>query len=467
MADLTRFSVCFFLFFIFISTSCASEDSSEQSRALDEDRTQISTDPSDSDPDHIEIRNQSDTDPEGSDQAPDATSEANDHTSDGLTAPAGLDHAIPRFGYPFGRLCSNLIYEANNISMRGPRSKSGRYQASGKVIAQRWKRAASKMKGVFVLRDALYSQQDHPVKHSIESLMMPPNWVTAAVAAALEEKTIVSVRAPELADDAAWAAIGAPEEMFGSFPPSESLHEWATKSLAKSRGDTKAMIENARKSVRSLANSSESMIKAAKSGPQAVASAGAEEITTSDRRYFGGQLRRDRIIPISVENPNRHEIDDEGKGFEITGRKISAKAFRITRDAVLRRRLRDGDLALERYDLSKQSERRRAIRVLERLIPENRETKNKHLVWLWINGRLDRLGVRGEDASAYIADFRLQVEAANIDTSRLRYVNKPSVILPRKGTAKALKQAAKAMRKLGLPLSVNMNTKKLLRLWGE
>lgn len=393
-----------------------------------------------------------------------------------LVAPAELERVVPRVGAPLGSLCSNLVYEANNPSMRGPRQPEGLYEGSGEVTAARWREAASSVRGVFVLRDALFSQQDHPLDQRAVALAMPPSWVTAAVAEVLSGRELRPVVAPRPDDNRAWAAAGA--AMFGSFPPSDSLAGWARRPRAGEPPEVQARIENARAAVRALATASQAMIDAAPRGAEAVAQAGAEQIAASDRRYFGAALRRDRVIPISVENPNRHEIEDEGKGFlpfplpspSAVSPTTLERAVRMATDAVLGRRLEDGDLALERYDLTRPADRRRAIELLERLIPRGGGGA-RHVVWLWVNGRLDERGVGGEDATAHIAGFRAEVAAARIDVARLRYLSKPHVEIARSLSpaerARALRAAVARFRDLDLPLSVNLGTGPLLRLWAE
>lgn len=411
--------------------------------------------------------------PDMADAGPDAGAAPAQRAS--CVAPAELERVIPRVGAPLGELCSNLVYEANNPSMRGRREPEGLYVDSGEVIAARWREAASAARGVFVLRDALFSQQDHPLDQRAVALAMPPSWVTAAVAEVLSGRELRPVVAPRLDDDRAWAAAGA--TIFGAFPPSESLGGWAARPRAGEPPEVRGRIENARAAVQSLAASAQAMVDAAPRGAEAVAQAGAEQIAASDRRYFGAALRRDRVIPISVENPNRHEIEDEGKGFlpfplpaaSVVSPPTLERAVRMATDAVLRRRLADGDLALERYDLTVPADRRRAIALLERLIP--RGAGQGHAVWLWVNGRLDERGVGGEDATAHIAGFRAEVAAARVDVARLRYLSKPHVALARARSpadrGRALREAVARFSALDLPLSVNLGTGPLLRLWAE
>lgn len=394
----------------------------------------------------------------------------------GPRAPPGFEHIILRVGYPIGALCSNVLYEGNNPAMRGRRLPSGLYDATGETIAMRWRKATASARRVFVLRDALFSQQDHPLDHDAAALMMPPSWVTSALIEVQQGRSPTAPTAPPLEDNAAWARLDTPNKMFGSFTPSDALFGWARRDSQRAPPASRARIENARQAIRALAISAQAMVDAASRGPEAVASVGAEQIAASDRAYFGEALRRDHVIVISVENPNDHEVEDEGKGFRPQkadgSSEIVESATQVATNAILRRRLLDGDLALERYDLTQRADRRRAIDLLERLIPEQGPRAGPgHTVWLWVNGRLDTLGVRGEDATDYIEEFRAEVAGANINTARLDYVSKPHIDLPPGGPqstrAKALRDAAARLRGLKLPLSVNLTTAAFLRLTPE
>ncbi|MBI2895303.1 MAG: hypothetical protein HYY06_17240 [Deltaproteobacteria bacterium] len=379
-----------------------------------------------------------------------------------LTAPARYASVIPRATFPFRRRYGNLVYEGNNIAMRGERAPDGTLAASGAEIAERWRSFARGVRRLIVLRDSLFSQQDHPFDHAPFAVMMPPSWVTGALAELEAGRAIRPLRVPDPADDAAWGAIGSASEMFGSFPPSQRLFELTRLRSTSATGAERARIANARLVLVSLARDARAMVDAAPSGAAAVAEAGAERIAESDRRYFGEDLRRQRLLPIFVENPNRHEVVDEGKGLAIAGRDdVSARAMELARDAIYRRRLRDGDLAIERYDLSKPEERRRAISLCEALLPRGAPPPGGD-VWLWVNGPLDPLGVRGEDASAYIAAFRAELGRARVELGRVRFVSKPHVDLPR-GPARreAFEAAVDRFRALDLPLSVNLDTRAL------
>lgn len=381
----------------------------------------------------------------------------------GRRAPAPFDELVLRLGYPVASPFANVLYEGNNIVVRGPR-RGPTTEADGAETARRWREGAAAVGGVFVLRDSLFSQQDHPTAQRPEALMMPPCWVTAAVAEVLEGRPLRPVVAPPAEDDAAWAALGSTEAVFGSFPPSARLFEAARRPLAGLAGGPRAEVANARASLCSLAEDAAAMVAAAPGGAEAVARAGAERIAASDRRYFGAELRRTRVIPIFVENPSRHELEDEGKGLEIAGRTVPPRALDLALRAVYGRRLQDGDMALERYDISRPEERRRALRILEVLLPRGRSRPGGTL-WVWVNGGLDERGIGGRDATAWVEAFRAEIEAGDVETSRVRLLSKPHVtISPGEGGRAALEAVLARYRALGLPLSVNFDGRGLARL---
>lgn len=385
-----------------------------------------------------------------------------------LRAPARFDHLVPRLSPPTGPRFRNLVYEANNMTMRGARSADGAlYASTGREIAERWRVAAAGVAKVFALRDALFSQQDHPVDHDPVAVMMPPAWVTTAVAHVLQQRPLTPVNAPSIDDDEAWAALETPEQLFGSFPASQTLHEAATRPrtvLAPER----LRVTNARRSVHMLARDADAMVAAVPQGAEAVAAAGAERISIGDRRYFGERLRREHVIVIGVENPNRHEIVDEAKGLVLPGMDAPEEAIGIARRAIYRRRLRDGDLAIERYHLGDPIERRRAIAVLEELIPRTGgDDGSDAVIWLWVHGGLDSRAVRGTDATRHIGMFRQEVAAANVDVRRVRYLSKPHVPIGGRNLAQQLDTHARRYRSLELPLSLNIGSGLLARLIEE
>jgi hypothetical protein len=375
-----------------------------------------------------------------------------------LEAPPRYANVLIRAALPIGRRYANLGYEGNNKNFRGPASAADLYR-SGDETAADWRLYAAGVGKLVVLRDSLFSQQDHPISQTPRALMMPPNWVSVAVAEVLAGRLPVAPRSAPIDDDTAWSITDAPT-LFGSFPVSERLFIDATRPLANASPDDATKTRNARRSMQSLAAAAQAMIDAAPHGPDAVAQTGAEWIAASDRTYFGVELRRTKIIPIFVENPNEHESRDEGKGLGVWGRELPEQALALTGKYVYARRLADGDLALERYDLRHASEQARAIALLELLLPPG---SSGHDVWLWVNGGSDGHG-SGDPAVPYIADFQVQLEAAQIELSRLVLLSKPS-IQPWGDDAKQLFEAeVDRYTALGIPLSAQLSTSQFERL---
>ncbi len=225
-------------------------------------------------------------------------------------------------------------------------------------------------------------------------------------------------------------------------------------------GKDRARTLNARASTQALALAARSMVNAAPLGVDAVAAAGAAHIAASDRSYFGAALRRDCIIPIFVENPNAHELRDEGKGMSVWQRRLPPRAVALARQAVYARRLKDGALALERYDLRHQAQRDRAQELLEQLVPRG---SIGHPIWLWVNGGSDGHG-KGDPATPYIKSFRAQLREANVELSRVILLSKPSV-RPWGVDGKAVLEAeTERYRALDIPMSVHLSTGGLRKL---
>jgi len=202
-------------------------------------------------------------------------------------------------------------------------------------------------------------------------------------------------------------------------------------------------------------------------GPEAVAVLGAERIAHLDAVYFGAELRRRAIIPIFVEHPNAKEFG-EGKGMVPGGMEVDAELARMVTRTVYRRRLQDGDLAIERYDLSEVGDRERAVRLLEDLVPEGGEGEPETRVWLWVNGQLaPERKLRGEPADAYIPAFKKELERAKIDTSRVVLLSKPTVFVRGEGAKKKLDEAVERYGALGMPVSVSTPAPALVGLVGR
>jgi hypothetical protein len=349
----------------------------------------------------------------------------------GSVAPRRFERVVARMVPGDAPVFGNLLVEGNNPLMRGPLDKkSGLYQADGDETADAWQSGARRVQGVFVLRDSLFSQQDHPYRQEAVAPMLPPNWVAVAVHHAANRLPIAVPTLPVLADNAAWSRL-TPEDVFGPFPVSDSLYERAL-ALPTKRDSIQVnravFARNARRILRNLMAQARQMERLWSDGRQAVAVRGAELIAASDVAYFGSELRRRSVIPIFVENPNDKEVE-EGKGVRPPDLEISDQTAHLVMTEVFRRRLEDGDLAIERYDVSLAQERARAVRVLEALIPKGAGVATSK-VWLWINGTLDpNEKLRGEGPLAYVPLFRRELAAASIDLTRLRLFAKPSHFL--------------------------------------
>lgn len=363
------------------------------------------------------------------------------------TAPENVDHAVLRVGGTTRRLFSNLRYESNNRAMRG--AFDARPEA-GYDNARRQRAIAARTRGLFVLRDALFSQPDHPVEHQACAIMMPANWVTAAVADTMAGEALRPVSAPAMRADRAWARLRTQAQMFGSFQPSQRLFETARRPLREGDADAQAQTRNARFNVRALAAEAQHLIDAAPRGARAVADAGAERIAASDRAYFTDELRRERVIVLAVEHPSEHELRDENKGLAIWGREVPDAALEMTRNCVLSRRLRDGPLALERYDLTIDADRRRLIGVLEALVPPGSEG---HPIWVWVGGGLIEGSELVRDASDRLPQLERELSRANIERSRVIVYNRPSFRL--RGHQAELQPRLRRFRRADRFLSIN------------
>lgn len=375
--------------------------------------------------------------------------------------PAYSGQLVLRVDASLDGVLEDAFYETSNLVMRGPKDADGLYE-DGAATAERFRSLARRSAGVFVLRDALFSQPDHPFEQVPYAPMLPPAFVTVAVAECRAGRAIAPVSAPD-GGDASWAALD-PSTASGSFPRSERLFAEAVRPLEGASAGDAARTRNARASLASLASDTRALAEACTHGPRAVAARGAERIADGDLRYFDATLRRSRFVPISVANPNQHEIDDEGKGFVVSGRAIDARDVRTARNAVLRRRLSLGPLAIERFDLSKPAERREAIRLLEMLVPRG---SHGPTLWLWVNGGLDARGIGGRDALPFVPTFLDELARARVARARVRLLSKPHVELPRTGAAGALDAALERHRALGMPISLNLGGRALLRRLGR
>ena len=356
-------------------------------------------------------------------------------------------NVIPRANHTSNFLFDNLRYEGNNLNMRVGSATDGLLLPTAEEVAGRWRALIPKTAGMFVLRDSLWSQQDHPYKHGFPcALMMPPNWITAAVLT----RNPITIKAPPINDDIAWQQMsGDPLHVFGSFPASETLHAIATK---PSDGERPAWTLAARSTIQLLASFADELLNVKEEfGSNAVITHGAQLIAASDYSYFGSA--RTKVIPIMVPNPSTSEIA-EGKSAFISGIQVPADLSIEIMEAIMRRRLIDGDIALERYDLSTQRDRSQALETLSRLIPPDAQPGGT--VWIWVNGRLDpHLKLRGEDPTAYIELFRQELDATTIDLTRLKFVSKPTVEFDEINISKQFEYELDRYESLGLPLSIN------------
>ena len=359
----------------------------------------------------------------------------------------------------------SLRYEGNNLDVRGERNSNGLFQDDGSTVARRWQQAAEGCAGVFVLRDSLWSQQDHVTRQRAFSPLLPPNWITAASLVATGSLAWQPVFSAPVDDDRAWNKLATPSDLFGSAPKSDSLFKAAirpARTKDKQPDSTAVQARNARTTLKFLGSAMNELHSAGRSGDAlAVARIGAEISCQSDCRYFTTHGRR-RVIPITVTNPSLHEVG-EGKGFiapEHVDLHGASEIAKLVSKELLQRRLNDGDIAIERYDISRSSERSKAIQILEDLIPIHRKSAIESRIWLWVNGPLkqDRK-LQGTDATRWVPEFQHEIQAASIDHGRLRLVSKPSVDLPKGPSRKdALDRAIIRFKQMDLPLSLNMRT---------
>ena len=377
--------------------------------------------------------------------------------SGGITVPTPYEHIVPRIYYPVGTLLKNLRYEGNNIEMRGQKDASGNY-IGGEIVAARWRSAATNCKSIFVLRDSLYSQQDHPYRQTPYSLLLPPNWVASAAFLSDQNKTIILPTVFPVDDDAKWGTIQTPQDLFGSFPISESLFKRVIK-----KSDRLAQTTNARLTMIQLHHYAKQLALASKEGAKHVLQVGAELICKSDCNYFGYSIRRNYIIPIFVENPNAKE-ETEGKGTAPAHLNIAPNfIFKCTK-AIYKRRLEDGDIAIERYDLSNAVDCARATSLVEALVPEGEQGTTK--IWIWVTGPLHAKGkLTGKDAMPWVEKFKLRLEAANVNLQRIKLFSKPSVSLPSGATRSSVfNTQLRAFRDANMPMSINLSTKAIQKL---
>jgi len=130
--------------------------------------------------------------------------------------------------------------------------------------------------------------------------------------------------------------------------------------------------------------------------------------------------------------------------------------------AILRARLRDGDAAIERYDVSDPDERGRVTELLRDALPSGASSPGSTL-WLLVSGpRAADEEDAWESAAAYLDGFRDEVAAAGIDASSLRYLDWSDVPLP-EGDERgpALRRIAEERSVSGLAFSTDLLPREL------
>ena len=253
--------------------------------------------------------------------------------------------------------------------------------------------------------------------------MLPPAWISFAVEQARHGQSPRPPSVPPLQADGEWRRLGA-ASAFGDFPPSWSLFRHATTSVCEADPATVSWVWNARRTLQSLASSARALVAEVPSGPRRVAARGAEIVAQSDRRYFGEDLRRTTVVPILVENPNDEEIR-EGKGLRPASLPaLSDEAIRTTLRALLRRRLQDGEVAVERYDIADREARARAFGVIQDVVGD--ADKTGHRLWVWLSGPTDTDNRAPADAPEALTAFRQALEDAGIPLARLGLLYMPA-----------------------------------------
>ena len=145
------------------------------------------------------------------------------------------------------------------------------------------------------------------------------------------------------------------------------------------------------------------------------------------------------------------EDTNENKSFCIQGLKALEDACDEIIEAVMRRRLVDGDLALQyryRYpfDLSSIAERRQAVTTLSRVIPPDGPPGGD--VWLWVWA--------GPDSDDYAIDiFEDELRAAEVDLNRLQLYAKPTFEFRGPNASEQFETELDRYTSYGVTLSVN------------
>ncbi len=363
------------------------------------------------------------------------------------TADSRYRNVIPRADHTSDFLFDNLRYEGNNPEMRTATETAEPQLPTAEEVAGRWRTLIQITNGMFVLRDSLFSQQDHPFKHGSPcALMMPPNWITSAVLV----PNPAPMEPPPVDDEKAWQETrDDPSTVFGSFPPSEDLLNYASQLSTDQDPTLRNQIIAARSTIRLLGSFADELLRARdESGADAVIDRGAELIAAGDNTYFGDV--RGKAIPLMGVRPSEEDTN-ENKGFCIQGLQALEDACDKIIETVMRRRLIDGDLALQyryRYpfDLSSPTERLQAVTTLSRVIPPDAPPGGD--VWLWIWG--------GHDTDIYSIDvFEEELQSEEIDLNRLKFYAKPASEIRGNSAAEQFESLIDSYDGYGVALSVN------------
>ena len=370
------------------------------------------------------------------------------------TVASRYKNVIPRADHTSTFLFDNLRYEGNNPDMRATAEGEAPQLPTAEEVAGRWRALIAETDGMFVLRDALFSQQDHPFKHGTPcALMMPPNWITSAVLV----PNPTPMNPPAISEETAWQnSVNDPVSVFGSFPPSEDLLTYASQLSTDKPLTEQQQIFAARSTIQILGLFAAELLRVRSlSGTDAVIERGADLIAAGDKAYFGSV--RDKAIPLMGVRPSEEDTR-ENKSFCIEGLKALEEACDQIIETVMRRRLVDGDLALQyryRYpfNLSSTAERLQAVTTLSRVIPLDAPRGGD--VWLWVWA--------GPDSDDYAIDiFEDELRSAEIDLERLRFYAKPTFEFRGSDASNQFETELDRYEEYGVTLSVNTNAAGLL-----
>lgn len=101
--------------------------------------------------------------------------------------------------------------------------------------------------------------------------------------------------------------------------------------------------------------------------------------------------------------------------------------------------------------------------MLETLVPERGPPGPT--VWVWVTGRLDASGTRGESPGPLLPRFLERLAKAKIDHARVRVLAKPEFQVPDgPDRTRALLREARWFRRHSLPLAVSVSGHQLREL---